>query len=356
MDFEQNNNLYESEEPQEAPPPTPEPLPVFSKAGPREPKRPKKRSGWRVFWSVVLVLSILANIMLFLALTGVVAIFAVGQEGLFTEEVIREGPSTTKIAVINLEGIIDGGQARDVYVQLKRARKDRRVKGIILRVNSPGGTISGSDQIYNEIHARTDKPVVAFMEGVAASGGYYASVACDKIVAEPTAITGSVGVLAGYLVIQELLENKLGIQPITIKQGKRKDWPSSFRAPSEEEIEYIQEKLVVPAYERFVQVITEGRKEALTPAEVEALADGSIYGAQEALEQNLIDQIGYLDEAIEEAKVLAGIDEAQVVEYRKPFSLAGFLRAQSAGTIKIDKKTLYELSTPQVLYLWTMYR
>ncbi|MHC4624609.1 MAG: signal peptide peptidase SppA [Planctomycetota bacterium] len=353
MDFEEHNNFSEPKPPEDVPSCAPEPAPTFAQAPPAQAGAPQKRTGWRIFWRFVLVLSILANIMLFLMLTGVAAIFAVGQEGLFTEDVIREGPPATKLAVVSLEGIIDGIQARDIYLQLRRARKDDRVKGIILRVNSPGGTISGSDQIYNEIRARTDKPVVAFMQGVAASGGYYASVACDRIVAEPTAITGSVGVIAGYMVLQELLEEKLGIQPITIKQGKRKDWPSSFRAPSEEEIQYLQEKLIIPAYNRFVQVIAEGRKGILTPAEVELLADGSIYGAQEALEQSLIDKIGYLDEAIEEAKMLAGIDEAQVVEYRKPFSLASFLRSQSEGNIRIDKKTLYELSVPQVLYLWT---
>jgi protease-4 len=344
MNFEQNNNLAESQQPQPV-----EPIQPVTEMG-------KRRTGWRIFWGVILVLSVLANIALFLMLIGVVAIFAAGQKGIFTEEVIQAGPRTTKIAVITVQGIINGEQARDIYSQIKAARRDRRVKGLIIRVNSPGGTISGSDQIHNEIlkyRGEEERPVVAFMQSVAASGGYYTSVACDTIVAEPTAVTGSVGVIAGHFVLQELLEQKLGIKPAVVKSGEKKDWPSLFRPFTEEQRQYIQEKLITPAYNRFVQVVADGRQE-LTLADVERLADGSIYGAEEALAEKLIDKIGYLDEAIEEVKSLAGIEKAQVVEYRKPFSLAEFLSIVSRNIPKIDATTLYELSTPQALYLWSL--
>ena len=355
MDFEQNNNMSEppTYPPGEVQPGPPEPIPAMARGGSGTVERPKKRTGWRVFWGIVLVLSVLANIMLFLMLIGVVAMFASGQSGIFTEEVIQKGPRATKIAVIRLEGIIDNERAQDVYMQLKRAREDKHVKGLILRVNSPGGTISGSDRIYNEIRHKTDKPVVAFMQGMAASGGYYTSVGCDKIVAEPTTITGSVGVIMGYLVLQELLEGKLGIQPVIIKSGEKKDWPSSFRPPTEEQIQYLQEKLIIPAYNRFLQIVDEGRP-MLTLDDVKRLADGSIYGAQEAVDEKLIDKIGYLDDAIEQVKALAEIEEAQVVEYRRPFRMADFLNSRSRNILRIDKTTLYELSTPQLLYLWTI--
>ena len=339
MDFEQNNNRTEPSGP----------IPA---AG-----IPKKRTGWRIFWGVILALSVLANIALFIMLISVVAVFATGQRGILAEEVIQKGPRTKKIVVISVQGIINNGQAQDVYEQLKLVRKDKWVKGLIIRVNSPGGTVSASDRIYNEIRKfreKTDKPVVAFMEGIAASGGYYVSVACETIVAEPTTITGSVGVIAGHFVLQELLEQKLGIQPVIIKSGRKKDWPSLFQQITEEQRQYIQEKLISPAYERFVKLVTDGR-ESLTLAEVKDLADGSIYGAQEALDEKLIDKIGYLDEAIEQVKTLAKIEEAQVVEYRRPFSLGGFLRLQSRSILKIDRTTLYELSTPQLLYLWSLY-
>ncbi len=344
MDFEENNNFTEPSQPQA-------PVPM-----PGEVEKPrKKRTGWKIFLGIFTGLSVLANILLFLALIGVVAMVATGQKGLFTEEVIQDGPRMTKIAVIRLEGIIDTKEAESVYKQLKMAREDDRVKGLIIRVNSPGGAVSASDRIYNEIRQfrkETDKPVVAFMQGIAASGGYYTSVACDKIVAEPTTITGSIGVIMGYFVIQELLEEKLGIQPVIAKSGRKKDWPSSFQAPTEEQKQYLKDKLITPAYERFVSIIAEGRP-SLTLAEVRGLADGSIYGAEEALDEKLIDEIGYLDRAIEEVMAIAELEDAQVVEYQKVFSFSDFLSSQKMNFTKLNKTTLYELSTPELMYLWT---
>jgi protease-4 len=295
---------------------------------------------------------------MFLMLITLGAIIMTGQAGPYQEVVVREGPAANKIVMVNVVGMIHGEQADSVYGQLKRASKDKDVKGIILRVNSPGGTISGSDRIYKEIlRFRRDKgvPVVGFMQSVAASGGYYTSVACEKIVAEPTAITGSIGVIMGHFVFQELLEDKLGIQPVFLTEGEKKDWPSSFHAPEQEELDYLRERLLKPAYERFVEVIEEGRKDILSPSEVREVADGSIYVAPQALDAKLIDEVGYLDDAIGTVKSLAGLAEAQVVEYRRPFSWAGFLTAQSNSVFKLDRMKLYELSTPQMLYLWSVH-
>ncbi len=354
MDFEQNNNLSEPTQPSATG--GSEPIPAVAQSGPPV-KTPRKGSGWRIFWGIILALSVMANIALFMILMGVIALFATGQRGLLTEEVIRKGPRKNKIAVISVEGIIYGQQAKDVYRQLNAARQDKRVKGLIVRVNSPGGTISSSDQIYEEIlkyRQETGKPVVAFMQGVAASGGYYTSVACDKIIAERTTITGSIGVIFGHFVLQELLEEKLGIKPITITSGPKKDWPSMFKPFTEEQQRYVEDKLIKPAYDTFVQVVAKGRPE-LTVDDVKGLADGGIFGALEAKKEKLIDEIGYLDEAIELVKKLANIDQARVVEYRKPFSLTGFLSYRKPNFLKIDRTTLYELSTPQVLYLWSAY-
>ncbi len=322
MDYEQDNNMSSPMEQQ--------PAGSISGLNASPPtNRPARRgSGWRIFWGIVLAFSVMANLALFFLLIGTVALFATGQRGMLTEEVIREGPARNKIAVISLQGIIHGQLASDVYQQLKVAGRDRRVKGLIIRVNSPGGTISASDQIYKQIRdfrSKNNIPVVAFMQGVAASGGYYTSVACEKIIAEPTVITGSIGVISWYLVVQELLEEKLGVLPVTVKSGPKKDWPSSFRKPAPEELQYMQDKLITPAFERFVQIIAEGRKGILDLDEIRRLADGGIYGAQEALDEKLIDDIGYLDEAIDTVKSLAGISTAQVVEYRKPFTVADFL-------------------------------
>ena len=353
MDFEQGNDMSRPMEPQPA-----EPIPGQDESRPpREPAR--KRTGWRIFLGIILALSVLANIALFLMLIGVIAVFATGQRGMLNEEVIREGPARNKIAMITVQGIIHGDMAGDVYRQLKAARQDKRVKGLIVRVNSPGGTISACDQIYKEIRKFRDeekKPVIAFMQGVAASGGYYTSVACEKIIAEPTTITGSIGVISWYFVVQELLEDKLGVKPVTVKSGQKKDWPSSFREPTPEEIQYLRDKVITPAIERFVEVVAEGRKASLTLADVNSLAEeASIFGAKEALEEKLIDEIGYLDEAVKLVKSLAGVDRARVVEYRRPFSLTDFFSYRKPNLLKIDRNTLYELGTPQVLYLWSAY-
>jgi len=352
MDFEQNNNQSVPIEPQPTGPNS-----GLGVNGPITAPR-RKGTGWRIFWGIVLALSVMANIALFMMLIGVIAMFATGQRGILDEETIREGPARTKIAIISVQGVIYGESASDVYRQLKVVRQDKHVKAVIVRVNSPGGTISASDQIYKEIckfREEENIPVVAFMQGVAASGGYYTSVACDQIIAEPTTITGSIGVISWYLVVQELLEDKLGILPVTIKSGRKKDWPSSFRKPEPEEIQYMRDKVITPALERFIEVVAEGRKASLTIEEVRQLADGGIFGAKEALEEKLIDKIGYLDEAIELAKLLAEIDKAKVVQYRKPFSFVDFFSYRKPNLLNLNRATLYELGTPQILYLWSAY-
>jgi protease-4 len=117
----------------------------------------------------------------------------------------------------------------------------------------------------------------------------------------------------------------------------------------------MREKVMTPAYERFVDIVIEGRKSSLSPEEVRQLADGGIFGAKEAVEQKLIDDIGYLDEAIELVKSMAGIKNARVVEYRKPFSFADILSIKKPNLLKLDQSILYELGIPQIMYLWSAY-
>jgi len=345
-----------------APPPPYSPPPAMPAGyGPQyamaEP--PRRRSGWRIIWGIFTALSVAANIALLLMVIGVFAFFAAGDyRGTFTEKVVESGPRTDKIAVIAIEGIIDTDQAQRVYEELKVAREDKAVKGLIVRINSPGGSISGSDRIYNEIskfRKEQGKPVVAFMQGMAASGGYYSSVACEKIVAEPTVITGSIGVIMGHFVFGELLEKKLGVQPVILKSGQKKDWPSSFTPPTDEQLQYLQERIITPAFERFLDVVTVGRRDVLTAEQIRPLADGGIYTAPQAKDNKLIDQIGYLDEAIALVKTMAGLTKAEVVEYREPFSLIGLLNAKTNVGIKLDRSTLLELCMPQAMYLWSGY-
>ncbi|MHC4638171.1 MAG: signal peptide peptidase SppA [Planctomycetota bacterium] len=354
MDFDNENNFSETPEPQfsgSTPPPKPQ-VPVFI-------EKPKKKSRWRIFWGIFIGLSVLANMILLmmLVLVSIAAAFGMGQYDGFMEKIIQDGPPTSKIVVINLVGLIDEKQSDSIRRQLKIAYEDNNIKGLLIRVNSPGGMVSSSDQIYNEIlkyREETKLPVVSFMQGVAASGGYYASVACDEIVAEPTIITGSIGVIMGYFVFNDLLENKLGIQPVIIKSGRKKDWPSYFRAPSDEELQYIEDKIIKPSYERFVEIVANGR-ESLTFTEAKRLADGSIYGADEALQEKLIDDIGYLQQAIDHIKSLAGIKDAMVVEYKKTLSFYDVIGSSQDNILHIDKAKIYEYNTPDVLYLWSGY-
>lgn len=322
------------------------------------PEKPQKNSGWRIFLNILLILSVIGNIFLLLAVVGMSLAMAFGTSGSlkeqYTENVLVDGPHNTKIAVINLFGVIEGDISDEIRVQTENAAEDEAVKAIILRIDSPGGTVSGSDQIHHAIsklRGETGKPVVAFMQSVAASGGYYSAVACDAIIAEPTAITGSIGVIMNHIVIKDLLEQKLGIQSQTLKSGDKKDWPSMFTQMTEEQKAYLNNKLIGPAYERFLTLVCEGRKDILTPEQARILADGSIYNADEAQKKGLIDQIGYFDDAVAATEELAGISEARVVEYERPLSWLSSLGAQSKLPF-LNTSSLEKLTAPQLLYLW----
>ena len=328
-------------------------------AGPGAPQQadaPKpRRRPWRIFLWIVLAMSIIANFFLLVMLIAAAVVFATGQKDFFQESAVREGSFRNKIAIVNLEGIINGNLSDDVRRQIRMAADDNSVKAVIVRTKSPGGTVSASDRIHHEItkfRAGTDKPVVAFMQAVAASGGYYTSVACDKIIAEPTVITGSIGVMSNHFVVKELFEDKLGISSVVVKSGPRKNWPSIFEETTPEQKQYVMDKLIAPAYERFVDLVNDGRG-MLTRLEVRELADGSIYGAPEALEKHLIDQVGYMDEAIALAESLAGIENAQVIEYERPFSFSSMMfSAKSKSIWKMDRDTLREMAVPKLMYLW----
>ena len=318
-------------------------------------QKPKKKgSFWKIFFIIAFLLSVLANFFLFVLLIAASMFVSVGHTSSFIEDVIRDGSSSKKIAVIRLEGIIDSRLSDLVKEQLDSAAKDESVKAVILRVISPGGGVAASDRIHHQISKfrnDTNKPVVSFMQTVAASGGYYASVACDKIISEPTTITGSIGVMANHMVFKQLLEEKLGITPVVVKSGEKKDWPSMFSETTEEQKEYLQQKLIIPAYDRFVALVADGRKD-LSLQEVITLADGSIYGAPEAYNNKLIDELGFIEDAIAMTEKLAHIKNAKVFEYTQPFTLSSVLGAQSETIFNFDRKMIEKLATPQLMYLW----
>lgn len=243
------------------------------------------------------------------------------------EVVLVESKAKEKILVIDLSGPIATGQnsgllqkggdlLSNIYYRLKTAAEDPLVKGIILRIDTPGGEGTASDIIYNEIlqfKKKTNIPVVALMMGVAASGGYYVACACDNIIAHPTTLTGSIGVIAILPGFKGMLE-KIGITVNIIKSGKMKDAASPFKDLSQEERDYLQ-GMVDQMYRKFLEAVHSGRKEVLSMAEIEQIADGRVYHAQKALELKLIDEIGYFDSALKKALALAKIPAADVIAY-----------------------------------------
>ncbi|HWE37838.1 MAG TPA: signal peptide peptidase SppA [Isosphaeraceae bacterium] len=277
--------------------------------------------------------------------------------------------SDPKVAVVEVEGTIAEGDTpgtRDAvgYAlhQIRQARDDHTVKAVVLRIDSPGGTVSGSDRIWRELATlngsvvgATKKPLVASMGGMAASGGYYIAAPADYIFAEPTTITGSIGVLMQMPKVYGLMK-EYGVEMETIKSGPFKDSSSMFRPMTDRERARWQE-LIDDTYDRFVRVVAQGRK--LPEKDVRALADGRVFTAREALKGKLINELGYLDDAISKAQFLAGLSKARVVRYQRQVGLADLLTGGLAGPAPgqlqlplkgLDPDALLRLQTPR-LYL-----
>jgi protease-4 len=271
-------------------------------------------------------------------------------------------PSTLnrdKIAIVEVDGVIADTSVEHAIKQLKQARDDSGVMAVVLRVDSPGGTVSGADRIWREVellvrgtdkNGKDRKPVVVSMGGMAASGGYYVSAPADLIFAEPTTMTGSIGVILEVPQLHELLE-KIGVDFETITTGEFKDMGSMFRPMTESERARWRE-VIDSAYQRFVRVVAHGRK--LPLAKAIDLANGKVYTSEEALELKLIDRVGYLDDAIQEAQRRAKLSDARVIRYARPSSLEtllGSAATSSKSSLPVDRETLLQLATPQMLYL-----
>jgi protease-4 len=204
-----------------------------------------------------------------------------------------------------------------VREELQKAEEDDDVKALIVRINSPGGTITASDLIYREIDtfkSRRKIPVVAVTMDVAASGGYYAALAADTIFALPTTVTGSIGVIMLTVNAQGLME-KIGVAPMAIKSGEMKDAGSPFRPLTAQERAVFQ-SVIDDMYGRFVALIVRSRK--IPDERVRAFADGRIYTAEQAKALGLVDEIGYMDAVVAAARKAAGVDEARVISVPAP--------------------------------------
>jgi len=233
------------------------------------------------------------------------------------------------VAIVRVEGVIlsgspsvspfgDGGAYSDQIVEhLEQAQKDSSVKAIVLRVNSPGGSVVASDEIYQQM-LKVEKPIVVSMGELAASGGCYVSAPADLIVANPATLTGSIGVIAQVTNLEELME-KIGVEVVVIKSGIHKDEGSPFREMTEEE-KAIWQAIIDEAYGQFVAIVAEGRD--LPEDKVREIADGRVYTGKQAMELGLVDELGNLPEAIDRAAELGGIKgEPRLVEYHRPPTL-----------------------------------
>jgi protease-4 len=255
--------------------------------------------------------------------------------------------SGEKVAIIEVKGVIV--DAQPTIEKLIQFRKNRNVKAIIVRVDSPGGGVGPAQEIYSEIKkAQREKKILVSVGSVAASGGYYIACAADKILANPGSITGSIGVIMESVNVEDLL-HKVGVQSVIVKSGKHKDIGSPFRAMTEEEKKLLQ-SVLDNVHDQFIRAVAEGRN--LPVAEVRQLADGRIFSGEQAKDLGLVDELGTLQDTIALAAKMSGIQGEPEVIYpeKSRFSLLDFL---FQGTFRNFFASMRNLSSPQYfLYYW----
>jgi len=286
----------------------------------------------------------------------------------FREQIVEPGTrgSNKKIAVITLRGLIStsipGNVAEsmvdDLRWQLAQARDDSSVRAVVLEVDSPGGEVTASDMIYDAVvKTRAKKPVVVYMDSLAASGGYYVSCGGQYLMANATSITGSIGVIIQTLNYEQLF-NKVGLASVVFKSGKFKDILNGARPMTPEERDLIQ-RFVMETYDKFLGIVA---KERSLPADMlrNNIADGRILSGKEALNNKLVDGLGQLEDAFAKAKQLGNAPQATVVKYGPPFSLARFFRAfgqtgDSKIELQLPKQFVSQLDSGRAYFLPSFY-
>ena len=353
--------------PPQLPPPPVAPPPVIAPAP--APKPAKRGRGWMVFailLAVLLTISVMFNIgsLFSNVVHGRPTRVYTKVAGPKLDEVITEdNDASDKIAVVEVSGIISGGvvdqggfnMVEIIRAQLKRAEQDDRVKAVILKVDSPGGEVMAADRIHHEIvdfQNRTKKPVVASMGSLAASGGYYVSAPCRWIMASDLTITGSIGVIMSSWNYRHLMD-KVGVLPETYKSGKFKDMLSGSREPDEitpQERAMIQ-NLIDETFAKFKTVVQEGRGRAnqknkdtkdkgrTLTADWQEYADGRVLSGTEAYKLGFVDELGSYEDAIKRAEQIAGISNANVVEYQQRYDISDLFHLfgkSDAKSIKVE--------------------
>jgi protease IV len=278
------------------------------------------------------------------------------------------GTGTAKVLLIEVSGMISSQEKEGlipapsllarIKEQLAKAAQDDQVKAVVIRINSPGGTVTASDIIHHELKAfKASKkiPIVASIMDLGTSGGYYIAAAADTVLAHPSSVTGSIGVIMLTINARGLLE-KVGVETTAVTSGPRKDMGSPFRVMTSEERAIFQ-GLIDSFYQRFLTIVQEGRPQ-LQMDQIKKLADGRIYTGDQAKAAGLVDDLGYLEDAIELAKKKAKLPEARVVTYQRPGEYSNNIYSKLvapgplAGFADLDVMALARGGTPQFMYLW----
>jgi len=323
-----------------------------------------------------------AWLVLVLAATGCISVRLLeGGAEAPLEETVLQGERGPKILLLEIDGVIDGvptidplfgietpGMVARVAETLDRAREDSEIRALLLRIDSPGGTVTATDQIHAEIlrfKRESEVPVAAQLQSMATSGGYYIAMAADSVQAHPTTLTGSIGVVYTSVNFAGLME-KLGVEDQTITAGDQKDAGSLLRRLRPEERAQLQ-SVVDDLHARFRMIVMEGRPE-LAADRVRQLADGRVFSAPQALENGLVDRVGTLREAVRALEDRLGVSESRVVSYHRPreirrnlysrtpdgsplLSPNGALSTELAGSLALRRLEAV-LSRPGFLYVW----
>lgn len=279
------------------------------------------------------------------------------------------GSGAEKILLMELSGSISEEPKKGMFSsalspvarikeELERAEADSAVRAVVLRINSPGGTVTASDMIYHEILAfkkKTGKKVIASITNLGASGGYYVAMAADRVFVHPTTVTGSIGVIMVSINASGLLE-KIGVSGTAITSGEYKDMGSPFRPMTEEDRALFQ-GIIDEMYGRFVSVVADGRPN-LTEDEIRRAADGRVYTGEQAMKLGLVDDVGYLEDAVDSAKAHAGIKDATLIRYHRPGVYTSNIYTGAPGAppsvnlVNLDLGSFIEAGVPQFLYMW----
>jgi protease-4 len=320
---------------------------------------PRRRRWLRWLWVLIGLTFLFTCITTVPAMLAAALVVGAGLEGRphFREVfVMGDRQAVEKVVLLPVSGVIEPGLSTEFKHMLDQAAEDEQVKAIVLRLQSPGGTVESSDRMYHrlrEFRRKKDIPVVALIEGIGASGAYYVACGADRLMVEPTALTGSIGVRAMFVDLSKLL-TEWGVHVESIQTGPFKDTGSPFR-PLRPEEKQRWEELMKHFYSRFLDVVLEGREGKMNREKLVSLANGDVYTADEAVRYGLVDRVGYLDEAVREAQELAGLEKARVVEYRRLFRLLSLLEARAKANDPLEStvaRGFRQWYMPTFYYLW----